>query len=204
MVQIQMNLMNIHKHLCLESFIISCTNQIPMINLLLVHGVNVNHRKDDGTSAIHYAKGEIATILINHKADLNIKSYGGNTVLHGCFDKITADIFFSHGLDPNIQNNIGETPLHEAVYFGPDIVKCLIQHGADTNIQNNDGNTPLMKLAMSYGFDDEDVNEMIEVCDLLKFHGSSAIHKNKENQNAYDLCIKEKNFKFADYIKSIM
>ena len=48
-------------------------------------------------------------------------------------------------IDPNIQNNYGETPLHYASSFDHiDIVKYLVEEcKADLNIENEDGKTPL-------------------------------------------------------------
>jgi FOG: Ankyrin repeat len=48
------------------------------------------------------------------------------------------------GVDPNIQDNDGNTPLHRAVIRSRrEIIKLLLEHGADPNIQNNYGGTPL-------------------------------------------------------------
>ena len=48
------------------------------------------------------------------------------------------------GVDPNIQDFNGWTPLHHAAQSGHlNVVKLLLEHGANPNIQNNNGNTPL-------------------------------------------------------------
>ena len=48
------------------------------------------------------------------------------------------------GVNPNIQNKDGDTPLHSAALNGKsEVVKLLLEHGADPNIQNKDGMTPL-------------------------------------------------------------
>ena len=47
------------------------------------------------------------------------------------------------GLNPNIRDDIGETPLHYAALGGhPDVVKLLLEHGADPNVQGVEGNAP--------------------------------------------------------------
>jgi len=69
------------------------------------------------------------------------------------------------GVDPNIQDNSGWTPLHRAAFDGRlEIVKFLLEHGADPNIQDNyHGNTPLHDAA---------VNGHLEVVKLLLEHGA--------------------------------
>ena len=57
------------------------------------------------------------------------------------------------GADPNIKNNLGETPLHQATDNSQaKLVKLLLRHKADPNLQQNgnnhtDGNTPLHQSA---------------------------------------------------------
>ena len=58
------------------------------------------------------------------------------------------------GLDPNVKDYAGSTPLHYAARGGrPNVVKLLLEHGADPNVQNVDGNTPL-HYAISEGHPD--------------------------------------------------
>ncbi len=53
----------------------------------------------------------------------------------------------SYGADPNLQDNYGNTPLHNAVVFPylswVKTVKALIENGADPTIRNNKEDTPL-------------------------------------------------------------
>ena len=47
------------------------------------------------------------------------------------------------GVDPNVQDDDGETPLHNAALEGHlDVVKLLLEHGADPNVQGVEGNAP--------------------------------------------------------------
>ena len=52
----------------------------------------------------------------------------------------------SHGVQINVGDNMGNTPLHTAVIYNKslDIVKALILFGANMCATNNRNNTPLM------------------------------------------------------------
>jgi len=51
-------------------------------------------------------------------------------------------------VDPNVKDNEGATPLHNAAWRGHlDVVKLLLEHGADPNVKDNAGNTPLHNAA---------------------------------------------------------
>ncbi|MGL9757871.1 MAG: ankyrin repeat domain-containing protein [Wolbachia sp.] len=54
------------------------------------------------------------------------------------------------GVDVNISNRLGNTPLHIAAIKGrEEIAGLLLEKGADTNIKNHSGNTPLQAAAKS-------------------------------------------------------
>ena len=73
------------------------------------------------------------------------------TVICGHFE--ATEYLLSLGADPNIQNNLGETALHQAADNSQaKLVKLLLKHKANPNIQQNgnyytDGNTPLHQSA---------------------------------------------------------
>jgi ankyrin repeat protein len=61
--------------------------------------------------------------------------------LKGCKDCLV--YFLENGVDPNIQNEGGWSPLHFACCNGNmDIVKILLNSGASPNIKNIYGRTP--------------------------------------------------------------
>ena len=62
--------------------------------------------------------------------------------LHGNPELIR--LLLKHGANPNVQDDRGATPLHEAVKRKKvDAVKVLLQHGADSAIRDSEGKTPI-------------------------------------------------------------
>ena len=52
------------------------------------------------------------------------------------------------GADVNAKDNLGQTPLREAVWqVDPEVVQLLIETGADINVKDSDGDTPLHEVA---------------------------------------------------------
>ena len=53
-------------------------------------------------------------------------------------------LLLKRGVDPNIQDQYGDTPLHIAAHGGhDDVVKLLLEYGADPTVKDKDGRTPL-------------------------------------------------------------
>lgn len=65
-----------------------------------------------------------------------------------------AQLLLDKGADINVKNPLGLTPLHYAVYHAtPKEVELLIKRGADVNARDNEGKTPLA-LAKGYDRDE--------------------------------------------------
>jgi len=94
------------------------------------------------------------------------------------------------GVNPNIQNKDGDTPLHSAALNGKsEVVKLLLEHGADPNIQNKDGMTPLhfateyspWHFAARYSpWDSATERGYLRVVKLLLEHGADPNIQNKD------------------------
>ena len=95
---------------------------LPFARALVKAGANVDFRdRDSGYSALFWAvvcgNPELVNLLLDHGADINIKSH---------------------------RNTGGLTPLHQAVSINHDTeASILIQRGADLTIRDADGLTPL-------------------------------------------------------------
>jgi len=105
-------------------------NNTDLLNWLIDNGANINHQDRNGFSALHFIGKEqnfdSALVLINRKADLELKDNNGNTPLMDA-------IFNSKG-----------------VY---NIVDLFIQSGANLDNVNNHEMTPRLLAESIAGFD---------------------------------------------------
>ena len=77
----------------------------------------------------------IASLLIKSGADINIKFYSNDTLLHIAvfYEQLEiVKLLISNGAILNALNNLKTTPLHSAIEKGNlEIVKILLENGAD-------------------------------------------------------------------------
>lgn len=90
---------------------------------------------------------ETAILLLENKADPNVRDDGGNTplfyaVAYHNIQSITS--LLGHKANPNIQNHVGKTALHSSAKLeGKKSVKLLLENKADPNIPDDYGETPI-------------------------------------------------------------
>jgi len=118
----------------------------------------INRKTDNGDSALAYAsyRGniEIIKLLITHGADIYSLTNTGQNVLHIAAqgDQPESIIYFKEkfGMDINIKDHSGSTPLHWACHTGSELsLNFLISYGADVNSRDAVGITPLHLSAIS-------------------------------------------------------
>ena len=143
-----------------ETLILIAThnNDVPIAQLLIDNGANVNLQDTILDSAYLYAgaqgRTEILDYMLRH-ADIDfsvVNRYGGNTLIpaaeKGHIDAVRL-LVADPNIDINFQNNFGYTALIEAVALTDgsevfqEIVQVLVDHGADTNLRDNSGKTAL-------------------------------------------------------------
>ena len=99
---------------------------------LLRNGADVNGTDQDGKTALHYAMSGARI----------------NTEMFEIEQAQLLDTLFKYKANPNIVDNLGNTPLYYAVRFsnGTHLMELnrLLKGGANPNIQNLEGRTPLM------------------------------------------------------------
>jgi ankyrin repeat protein len=117
---------------------------------------------------------ENTTKYVGQGADINAQYMWGNsqdTLLHMAInkhDRLASNqipfiqFLFGENASCNIQNSLGQTPLHRAVR-DPELVILLTQQGADTNIADNLGNTPLQRVITGTDFVANDATRLTVV-----------------------------------------
>ena len=142
----------LRKHGCKNGSIQSAANggDTEAVKDFLEGGIDVNANSKLG-SALHRAAlrghSDIAKLLTDKGANVNLKSESGDTALHYAVRKNhinIVEILLKNGADINIKGFRGLVPLHFAVTFDSvQLSEKLIIQGADVNVQNDDGKTPL-------------------------------------------------------------
>lgn len=95
-----------------------------------------------------YGHPKVARLLLEHGADVNLKSDHGDTPLRFLSDADrnleVAKLLLDHSADPNARSIPGWNSLYEALRRGHrDLTSLLLKHGADTNARDVDGFTLL-------------------------------------------------------------
>jgi len=136
--------------------------RIPIIELLIKKGADVNGRDKNGTTPLLHSvtqymsesggiisHPEVVKLLLDHGADVQAKNNSGDNAL-----MLTAEVWkgpieivqllLARGIDVNAQNRKGITALMIAAEKDRiDIVQLLLEKNADLSLQDTDGETAL-------------------------------------------------------------
>jgi ankyrin repeat protein len=124
-----------------------CPPVLAKVFILRESPINIS-KTDNGWTDLHlaarYSTAEICRMILDHGADIHKKTNDDYTILHlaaGYNEEFVSDLI-ERGVNLNVQNSSGDTPLHKAVEKNKvKSVKLLLQAGALTNIRNNDEKT---------------------------------------------------------------
>ena len=122
-----------------------------IIKALLDKGADPNVPGKNGYTPLMSAiDPDVVRWLVQHKADVNARTKSGLTALMVGHQNVWPEppekdiILLTNGANPDLQENDGNTALHQAVRTGQtNIIAALLDYKANPNIQNNDGLTPL-------------------------------------------------------------
>ena len=117
------------------------SNSIKLVQMLVDAGANVSSSTFMYT-ALKNNNALMAQLLFDNGCDVSYMFNSGNSYLHTIAEMESAgdlmQTFISFGLDVDLQNNLGETPLHIAVQKGDtnfDAVLALLKAGADVHLR---------------------------------------------------------------------
>ena len=163
-----------------------------VVQFLLECGADLNIKTSEGFTPLLLAAARshtnVVQMLIDHgsdfKSDINIR--GGrfeDSLLHlgaRCAQENFLEFLIKSGLDINVKNNTGSTPLHTAAENGHfEIVTFLLENGGNVNSVDLDKNTPLHVAVQR-------MNVSIETIKILLNYGADFKKKNKDGKSALE------------------
>ncbi len=89
---------------------------------------------------------KIVKLLLQHKAEVNIKNNSGETsLIYASFycEKDMIQLLFDFKANANLETITGDIPLHYAIRCSLPFVKILVKNTILLNKKNLDGKTPL-------------------------------------------------------------
>ena len=115
-------------------------------------------RKMEGVMEVKYDYMKILEKLIELGADLKVKDVAGCTFLHHCFSgcgnamtTAMAEVVLKAGLDPNIQDRFGHTPLFRCMSTSVlTDLELLLKYGADPGIKDYQHGVSCLTLAHAF------------------------------------------------------
>lgn len=138
-------------------------NSLEIIKLLSDKTSDINHKNNDGKSALTYSlrnKPEIVQYLIDKGADVQLVDKKGNNVTYYLFNtyseknkkdfKKKLALLKAKGLDVTVPQKNGTTLYHLAVEkLSIPMLDIIKSYKIDINTKNNEGLTPLQKAVMT-------------------------------------------------------
>lgn len=169
-----------------------------MVEKLLLKGADVNVIDKTGMTAIHWAirkqSEEDIRQLLQYGARVNVRNHEADTPLlmavRSGFGVV--DLLLMNGANPNLADQIGESPLHlAAMQDNLSAAQSLITAGADVTALSMQGWTPLHLASM---------NGSLTVVACLLRSGVDVDLENRRSQTALTCAILKNHPKVVDYL----
>ena len=154
-----------------------------------------------GRTPLHTAASanhmEMARLLIQHGARVNVKDDSDNAPLHlaihGGHGKL-AELLMESGAYIHSRNYNGNLPIQVAAFAGlPDVITQLIAAGSPVNAQDQVGDTPLHDAALQ---------GQVEAAQVLIGAGADVNATNKEGKTPLDLAVQHEHGRVAAVLKA--
>ncbi|WP_062053523.1 ankyrin repeat domain-containing protein [Aquimarina longa] len=176
-----------------------------MIDYFTSKGLDLHSVDNDGNGVINYTARTGNTQMINQliKKGITYKKLnkkGGNAMIfasQGTRKGSNPLSFFTYleglGIEPNITNTDGVTPLHNLAYRNKDldVFTYFLSKNVDANQADHKGNIPLINAAY---------NNTLEVIQLLEKHTKDINTSNKEGHSALTYAIKSNTVETVNFL----
>ena len=141
---------------------------VDAVQFLLRNGTDVNATEVELWTPLHLAAEtgypKVAQILLEHRAEVNLRNEEGQTALHLVSTRTMAEEFgrelegersmlarllVERGADVTAKDGNNATPLHLASYYGrAEISQLLLDHGANAQAEDIQGRSPLHEVSL--------------------------------------------------------
>ena len=136
-------------------WVTSFRGNLPLAEVLLEHGADVNGRSNSQSTAVrtmcHKNDDDMVKFLISKGADINIPNRNGSTCLMSAVKSVSlVKLLVENGANVNAReiNKVQQTALHYAIYNeNLDSFIYLLKSGADPSIPNKHGDSILRSAA---------------------------------------------------------
>jgi ankyrin repeat protein len=139
-----------------------CMDNAPLVHQMVQNGFDVNTRLDDDQSpeegpnlnasgllfAARHGSTRVVQVLVDNRADVYIKTYGGSTAMHEAaiegHVELLRILLVAEPAAVNATAYEGETPLFLAAWIGQEhSIRLLLASGADEQLGTVDGMLPV-------------------------------------------------------------
>jgi ankyrin repeat protein len=161
--------------------------------LLIQNGAKVNARDKYGTplTAAVEKHRDMVELLLNNKADVQMKNGEGFAPIHLAGDKEIAQLLLAHGAKLETIGHRGRTPLHQAAARNRnDIVEWLCSKSVKINAVDLDGQTPLLIAISQTGGTEYYNRNSLETIRILLRYGAEVNYRDKEKQTLLIIAVR--------------
>lgn len=150
-----------------------------LVEMLIKKSADVNGHKEYATPlfwAVRYNRVDIAKLLVDNGADVNLKNTKGQTVLFISARLKITKFLLENGADPKVSDISGNTPLHGigTHKMHKEAIRTIIDFSGHPNFPQSEAVTQ------------EAINEQLGIAKLLVHNGADPKFKNKEGKTALD------------------